>query len=418
MYNENDKRDLSKQFEIKLKRKTCDLLSPWEISNFVSKLTNSYYKNELINTVALALNQGINSEDIFVINKSFSIKTKYSYLQKTSILDLNNLTDLKNFYYLGNTISMIPNEKLFNLNCIFDMFRKINEYLGKVGTGKISADRLKIYFDMVKAYDLGKAIEQILLDAKQKIAISEKSREQIKLYIGELDKIYTRINNEIINYKNDKFYIDIIKKSIISNMQLGKEQEEDETYRKIERTHFKRFYNLLNEGLDRPIVGIYHNETNKIQILGSSHMTKDVESSTFLDIKEISHNSPPIVNFFIGINIVIPLMILVNNQIMKLENRKRENRISENDIKIKEKFDAIKEQLTILQQNDEMQAVNEIPMDYLRENMDNLSEQISNKIAQSIKNYNFDNKSMEINVIDFEEKRKEKDREHQRNKRK
>ena len=49
-------------------------LNPWEITNFVSRISTYMYKIELINTIALAINNGVEPKNIFILDKAYKIK--------------------------------------------------------------------------------------------------------------------------------------------------------------------------------------------------------------------------------------------------------------------------------------------------------------------------------------------------------
>lgn len=50
-------------------KKTVTVLSSWEVSYFINQLGSQYYKLELLNSISLAINQGLVPQNIFVANR-------------------------------------------------------------------------------------------------------------------------------------------------------------------------------------------------------------------------------------------------------------------------------------------------------------------------------------------------------------
>ena len=68
------------RIKIKFKQVRDEPLYPWEIASFLNKFNTSYYKFELLNSIASALEHGISGKDIFILNHSLPLYERYSEL--------------------------------------------------------------------------------------------------------------------------------------------------------------------------------------------------------------------------------------------------------------------------------------------------------------------------------------------------
>ncbi|MFW3441990.1 hypothetical protein ACN9J6_10705, partial [Aliarcobacter butzleri] len=114
---------IDKKIEFTLKQEVEKKLSPWELSSFINNFNTYYYKNELLNTIAIALNNGISAENIIIFDESFKLNRIYNKFVNISLKDKN----IKYLYTLGKPVSLFPNENIFIINLIFKYFRNINE---------------------------------------------------------------------------------------------------------------------------------------------------------------------------------------------------------------------------------------------------------------------------------------------------
>lgn len=125
MFNEYDLRPLINRLSVKLIRDSETPLSSWELSNFINNFSTYYYKFELLDTIALALNNGINAENIVIMNRSFLLNKSYS---KLNVMNLNS-NDIGILSELGEPTSLYPNDELYKLKLLFRAYNLINEAL-------------------------------------------------------------------------------------------------------------------------------------------------------------------------------------------------------------------------------------------------------------------------------------------------
>ena len=107
-------KDNTKIISLQIKQGREKKLYPWEVSTFLGKFNTYYYKSEVINTIAIALNQGILAENIMVFDKSFNISNQNSKLSYLSLTD----SDIKYLYYIGLPYSLLPNKTIYLLNSV------------------------------------------------------------------------------------------------------------------------------------------------------------------------------------------------------------------------------------------------------------------------------------------------------------
>lgn len=394
----NDKK-VYKKLEIEFKRSSDKIFTPWQIQDFIAKLASTYYKLDLINSISNKLKLGIKQEDIFIIEESFNYNNCYKFLEKTNKLYLNNEKDFKSFYHFGNPISMFPSDDILNLNFKFKLFRDLNKYLGSKHIEKIDKTSFhEVVFD--KRDITGEKIYNLAI--KQIKDLDKAKRERFK---KDLIEIKNKYDNMFSEYRKSEFAIASFKSLIISNELDYEEIKEKET---IEEEYFCGFTKYFNR-LDRPIVGIYYSEANMVELLGSSFIYKKSRDERFLDIKEISHNSPPYCHLFIGLAFVAPTIVLIKNIIeanrKNMFSNSNEEKIKELEEKNKVYYDSIKE-LEALVQEEDLDSHKDISNEYTKGDIQTIFDQILYKATENIQDCGFENSNLKSNIIDFKKFKK------------
>lgn len=274
LYDDYQYKILDKRIRMKLIRNEEIQLSPWELSRFVSKLYSYTYKVELISTIAKALTKGVSPEDIFILDESFKLHNSYS---KIDILDLAS-DHLQYLYTIGKPVSLFPNYDIFGMRLLFKVFKKLNER--NINSGLERASLSQYYYVMLNE-GLKYGISQLIND----VDVTEENEKERKKIISFLTKVRSDAHKEIEAYENDRKRIEQIKQQLEnSNIKIA---EDDEFFQK----YFKSFFYYLSK-VDRPVIGIYYKKERKIKIICKAHINKNARNATFLDVKEISHNSP------------------------------------------------------------------------------------------------------------------------------
>lgn len=386
-------RQFLKKLEIELRRNTDNTFTPWQIQDFIAKLASTYYKLDLINTISNKINSGVKKENIFIIDESFKYSNNYDFLEKSNKLNLNDEKEFKNFYHFGNPVSMFPSITMIDIMLKFKLFRDLNKCLGARNIEKIDK---KSFHEIVFESTIEES--RILKLALKNIdSIDRDKKNRIETDLKEINEKYKNIFN---TYIKDELKINLFK-SIIEVDKL--EKEELDEYQSIEDTYFKEFMRYFNR-LDRPIIGVYSPDTNRVELLGSSFINKKSRDERFLDIKEISHNSPPYCHLFIGLAFVTPTIILIKN-IIESNMKNISANTNQNKIeKLKEKNNTYNEsikELGKLLEEEQLEEYKAIANEYMHVNIKELHDQVTVKTIENIKDCGFENNNLVSNIIEF-----------------
>lgn len=321
IYDDYKFKNLNYRVEVNFDRKISEPLSTWEVSKFVGRFNTCYYKIELVNTIAIAINNGIKPENIVMLDKAFKVNERY---ENFNTIDLKN-DGVSDMYSIGNPISIFPNDDITQINFLFKLFKKLNKKLYETSNQRLTKDDHKKYYNKLINNNFNEAVEWLCKRTKLKIK-NEESEVEIKNYIDESKNITFQQYNK---YTKDKISFQYLSEIIASNNL----NEVDKSYKILISKYYSRFFNLITK-LPRPIVGIYNKDTNQIDILCRAHINIKERNQTFLDLKEISHHSPLKALFEAGLDIYSTI---------KDEGRKKEIHEYEIEIKRLEKIKLEKE---------------------------------------------------------------------------
>jgi len=396
MFKENENKTFDIQLQVKMIRDKDDLLSPWQISNFVSTISSHYYKNEILNTISLALKEGISPENIFIFDSSFSLYNTYSDLD---VIDLEDVNGVKDYYHLGNTISLFPNELLIKFNIVFGYFRKVNEILGRYNLNRINKDILiHLYNDVRNNKSITEKLSEINNFALEIAGSSKEKDFNINQLQNSMNNSLQRHLRNYEEFQKDQVNIELVIEEIKEN--ILDSFEHNEKYNHLEKKYFSAFFNKLHD-LKRPVVAIYYDEERKIQILCDSFINTSKRDSKFLDIKQISHNSPYLICFYIGVSIVLPLIPLLKS--IKLKNEIEDGlealRVEEHKTNLE--IEHMIKELEELSELPENKAIEEVELQYLNNQIKEHQEINNMKFRKPIETYDFDNRSIEISRMEI-----------------
>lgn len=271
-------KDCSQRIRIRFERNSEDRLNPWEITNFVSRVSTYMYKIEILNTIALAINNGVEKKNIFVLDKAYKLNGKYNNFSEISL----NTLAINNVYTIGKPISMEPNQDIIEIQYLFECLYRVNKILYRFARKRITKDdRLEAYNVLRKA-DFLTALNFIVEKAKGKIDDEEQVGINKKIEV-ECSKVYKKYQD----FLSENQYFGNVKVKLEQNS----EEELTEFDRGIEKRHYKKFFELVF-ALPRPVVGIYYKEEDKFIILCGDHFDSNVNKNTKIDLKSITQNSP------------------------------------------------------------------------------------------------------------------------------
>ncbi len=325
-FEEYEFKNTHQRVKIKYMRDSDERLNPWEITNFVSRVSTYIYKIELLNTIAMAINQGIETKDIFILDKAYKLNGNY---RNFSSINLNTLA-INNVYAIGKPVSMAPNQDIMEVSFLFEILYNINKILYQSGKRRITKiDRLDMYHIMRREGFIN-ALQVLCEISRKKVDEKERLKADKKIE-SEREKILKKYQDYLLDHEQ------------FSSMQikLDKKSVKDFTVaeQKLEKKYFKKFYEYLFK-LPRPVVGIYYKQESKFIILCGDHFDSAIDRHTKIDLKSVTQNSPIMAEIEAGCQI----LALNKDEQRKKEIHEMEKRKRELEIAILEKENNIKEQ--------------------------------------------------------------------------
>ena len=211
-----------------------------------------------LNTIALAINQGIEKKDIFVLDKAYKLNGKY---KDFSEIDLNTLA-INSVYAIGKPVSMEPNQDLVEIKYLFESLHKVNKILYRFAKKRITKeDRLEAY-NVLKQKGFLFVLNFIIDKAKNKVE-DEERLNVIKNVENECSKVLKKYQE----YLADKEHFDDIE----AKLEKSNDEELTESEKRVEKNYYKKFYEHIFV-LPRPVVGIYYKKENKFSMKSNAQL--------------------------------------------------------------------------------------------------------------------------------------------------
>ncbi|AOM04167.1 hypothetical protein OCB08_27310 [Bacillus cereus] len=386
---------------LEMKRDGEKLLSSWQISAFIENLSRSYYKNELLNTIESYINKGTDLENIFIIDESFKLNNIYKNL---GILNLRNERDAKTLYHLGKPIGMLPNEKLIKINCVFEIFRKVNEILSEYKVKGLNKEKLSglITFSIspnttmiaIKEKIISLANENLNQSSQEEVRNNEQNKkiDQKKL-ANSIESSTVQVMSSYQKMESDFISLAITKESILAN----DIKDINETPSNI--TGYFNTFKSTFDNLIRPIIGIYNPNDNSVEIICRDFIDKTLyveENKRFLDIKSISRNSPLAVCVVLGVG---GLTFLSRHITVALDERLLQKQQAESAVNISEEHEIADLMSEIKQAIEERENNKEINItDATQDILDNLRRVNEERFVENAKDYGFLNEHAILKV--------------------
>ncbi|MCT7502007.1 hypothetical protein N5S92_08380 [Aliarcobacter cryaerophilus] len=385
---------IDKKLQFTLKQETEKNMSPWELSSFINNFNNYYYKNEILNTIAIALNKNISPENILIFDESFKLNRIYGKLKNISLKN----SDLKYLYTLGKPVSLFPNQDIFILNLLFKYFRNINEFLYQKFHKSLSSNEIYIYYNVYKQSDFN----SLIINLQQGVnKILSKKKANNKDIIKNLNNIFLNLKEDFNIFTQNQNVINNLTSNLKNkNFDLSTLDSDNVIYKK----YFLRFSTLINV-IQRPVVAIYDEQTQSIDILCRAHINKNERNAVTLDLKSLTRNSPITGIFNSGLHAITTItnenrlndIHKYNIEIKELEIIKQQKEIEklEADLEIK-KIQILREKIAVIKalnefvNSDEINAIRMMENPYLKNQINELSEEVHNKTKQLLYNNKFE----------------------------
>ncbi|WP_135557380.1 hypothetical protein [Paenibacillus cymbidii] len=207
----------------------------------------------------------------------------------------------------------------------------------------------------------------------------------VKETIEEIENTYNSVLNRITTFEKEQVEVDILSDSFFeSNFSLLKQDK----YKKLESKYFTAFFREFNSN-SRPVVGIYHPDTNQMQILCVNHINKTKRDSRFLDLKQFSHNSPYIVEILVGISIALPLMKEIKFHLDEYKLKKLSTRIDEETATLNQRLEEIYKKLETISTDKGLTSIENVKDEYLKSHIEETKNNNDKKINEPIIKYDF-----------------------------
>ncbi len=277
-FNEYEYKNNNQRIRVRFLRNSEERLNPWEITNFVSRVSTYMYKIEMLNTIALAINQGIEKKNIFVLDRAYKLNGNY---KDFSEIDLNTLA-INRVYAIGKPVSMEPNQDLVEIKYLFESLYRVNKILYRFARKRITKeDRLDAY-SVLKQKGFSAALNFIIDKAKKKLNDEERLNVS-KNVETECSKVFRKYQEYLV----DQEHFDDIE----AKLEKSNYEELTELEKRVEKNYYKKFYEHIFI-LPRPVVGIYIKEESKFSILCGDHFDSNINKNTKIDLKSVTQNSP------------------------------------------------------------------------------------------------------------------------------
>jgi len=276
------------RYSIELVRNHQLPLNQWELPHYINLMSSNYYKLDIIETIALALNNGVSPKDIVIFDGSFSPTFDYN------LRDLTIENKLHTLLWVGNPYSLYPNIKILFLSCIFFAFRELNKIVSYEKGKKFGLFLDPKYFKQAcktvytsPSLNALKEVYKMLGEHAMSYVDSSNSRGEIRDLISNTPLTESQVSEINNNQPFDQ------QMTLESSKLPG-----------VIREHTFRFFNIITEEI-RPMVGII-DRTGHFEILGKAHIDRNYSNWITLDYIRISHESPTEI-----ITIASSLMLLI-----------------------------------------------------------------------------------------------------------
>lgn len=389
-FNDYQYKDLSIKVHLKILREVDTPFTPWQFSNFISSFNTYYYKFELIDTIAMALNKGINPENIFILDKSFESGFTYS---KFDVLNLNK-NGIYDIYKIGKPISLLPNDKIYEIYFAFKVAQEVSEILKK------SHQKKRFHSDLIKTLINNYSSVSFINDAEEEVLSSGLVEDKIRQLLSNR---FNQLRNEYRGYLNNKHVIKSIKGVITYN---GLPKDIDKNTRDIIDKYFNKFFNSFSR-VSRPVIGIYYVELEKVKILCNAHINKKRMNNTVLELASLTHKSPHLLEFIGGVFLPKLVDVVINKDRRKLEEDLLKEKINTEKLKQNtEKLKQIERKLNIIKNlsmlNDDVVPYNvrDVYIQYIKNQLSIAESKLEEQTVRLMKNNQFEIENEIIEGID------------------
>lgn len=274
---------LKNVFSFSFRQKYDEKILPWEIASFVNDYNTIYYKNDILNSISSAIENGFSPEDVFIIDGSLPLNKKYSQLD---LLDENEAA--KFFYKVGRPYSLHPSRKTYEINFIYEIFSAINSLLFLRKFKPLTTFFLIGALKKNRGEGISDAINYI---SEMAIKSSNNHYEKYPQSSADRDPLDIESINEKISGLIER------QKNILSQLSGINIGDDAELYKIIsssakkyqqKKKIFTKFFDIFGK-INRPVVCLRVGD-GKIRVLARALVNKNTDGSLLL--RSATKNSP------------------------------------------------------------------------------------------------------------------------------
>jgi hypothetical protein len=370
IFDDYDYKNTETRISVRFSQKRDEPMYPWEIASFLKALNTVYYKNELLNSICSCIANGIDTEDIFIFNKSLPLHKRY-----TAMDVLSDDQAAKHWYDIGLPYPLTPNERIYKHNLLYQAFHQVNSLLRKNRSRPLTSDVLVQLFQSMKQDGIDEAERELMefaLERSRQGAENAAKRDvqRTPLTFEEVEKSlqsYRKKKKELFEDLHAIGDLTATEQSALTSSKVL----DDRRRAGILLAFFRHF-----KATARPLVCV-RLANGKYRVLGRSLVNKN--ERTGLELKEIKRNSPLGALFEGGVAIYQAIQQEKRSQeLHELEVTKSKLEIDQARVKLdSEKFKNLEARLNTAQKfqeiakNSDIGAINSVDTPFLKFRLQN-----------------------------------------------
>lgn len=381
----------SKRLNIKLVSNKSEPLSAIDLTSILRKLSSLYYKTDLINSIAISLNQGIDFGDICIMRKPLNNSFSIANLQELNIFKQSEL-----LYRHGFLQGLFSNKELFELTTILECFKELNYILYQNEFKTIYIRVLKVIIEEYYQKGFDDSINYLNIFPSK---INQRLEDGNPNLHRSLKSVLERAFKRYHDFLDDSYNIRSLKK-ILENTE-GRLLSPN--HRKTARKYIEPFFDTINNN-DFPVVLI--NEKNDFRVLCHYHFKQNsFKNPLFFDIEEVSHNSPTLISISLALNLISPFLLTylgvlkIQKTYWEKEKAKEETKVLKSDRQSKEVIDQKLQELTgiiekyaisdTIYNENIISEIESISSNYYKEKLLDISDSIMKEYEYLLEDYPF-----------------------------
>nr|WP_320000023.1 hypothetical protein [uncultured Draconibacterium sp.] len=383
----------TKRVELELVANKNEPFSSIDLTSALTKISSLYYKMDLLHSLAIFINQGVDFKDIGIFEKSLQNSFDLANLASINLFDDGDI-----IYKHGSIFSLFSNSEFYEISLILKTLKKINIVLRINNLNRIFLRLVKDILNVYRNDGFNDAMEYLhALPYKY----NEFDSKQLKFIKGSIKDIIDKAISEQKSFISEKDKYSKLEHEL-TKKPSGKRSTEQ---KRISNRLLSSFFDNFNSN-DFPVCFI--NDDNDLNILCHHHFSeKSYKNPLFFDIKEVSHNSPTIVTIIAAVSFVYPIIIGyqkivknywdIQNAKQKVKESWNKKRIEENIKEQKQFLNDFLEDKTIgerILKSGADEEILEIESVLYREKMYEASERIKDEYNYFLKDYSFIVKSV------------------------